>query len=77
MTYSGFCGLLRICGMGEGKGRIGIGEGVGSGCGGSKISGIWLIIVFLFRFFRNNRQGAQFFFSQDFNADFFSNDFVS
>jgi len=44
--------------MGEGKGRMGIGDGVGSGCGGSRMRGIWLIIVFSFRFLRRDGEGA-------------------
>jgi hypothetical protein len=49
--YFGFFVGLRICGVGEGNGRMGMGAGVGSGSGGSRRSGIWLIIIFLFRLF--------------------------
>ena len=37
-------------GVGDGNGRMGIGDGVGSGSGGSRRRGIWLIVIFGFRF---------------------------
>jgi hypothetical protein len=76
-SFSSLCGVgLWNCGC-IGIGRSGVGDGVGSGSGGSRISGISLIVIFAFRLFRRYGERAELFSAENRDFCFLSDNFVS